>query len=197
MDDSRFDALARVLGGRGTRRGTLAAALAILAGRSAAGGGSAQEISPRIADIGGTFAAEEACLRPNASCDNDATLWYRPDSCKKCCSGYPEPSGGGWKCGCTPKGGGCSDSAACCDNRDCYYGVCGGPDCMPEGGECSGDIPCCAGLLCDSYGWCRIDPNYSPEPRADRPECRPAGRGCTLPEQCCSGVCGEDGRCAE
>ena len=185
MDKERFDALTRVFGGRGNRRSVLAGAIAVLTGAAAA---------PAMAQQTGEG---DDCLRPGTRCDNNQTMWWRNNSCKLCCSGYPEPSGGGWKCGCTPKGGGCSDSAACCDNRDCYYGVCGGPDCMPEGGECSGDIPCCAGLLCDSYGWCRIDPNYSPEPRADRPECRPAGRGCTLPEQCCSGVCGEDGRCAE
>ncbi|MFM9107719.1 MAG: hypothetical protein ACKOWF_13585, partial [Chloroflexota bacterium] len=154
MDNRRFDALARVFGGRGTRRSVAAAALAVLAGRAVL------PSAPAVAQQNGEG---EDCLRPGSRCDNNPTMWWRNNSCKLCCSGFPEPDGDGWVCGCTPKGGGCANTAGCCRDERCYYGVCGGPSCMPDGGECvANGIPCCEGLYCDPYGWCKPDPAYVP-----------------------------------
>lgn len=151
MDNERFDALTRAFGGRGNRRSVMAAALAVLTSAAAVPGVARAQQSGDGDD----------CLRPGTTCDNNPTMWWRNDTCKLCCSGYPEPDGDGWKCACTPKGGGCGRSDACCDREACYYGVCGGPDCMPDGGECgAGKIACCVGLYCDPFGWCKPDPNY-------------------------------------
>jgi hypothetical protein len=167
LENERFDALTRALGGRGSRRAAIAAALAAIAGRTAA---------PALAQQNGTG---EDCLRPGTSCDNNPTMWWRSNSCKLCCSGFPEPNGDGWRCGCTPKGGGCGTSAACCDRRSCDYGVCGGPECLPDGAKCDSRTPCCTGLYCDPYGWCKPDPNYvapaPPAAPAAAPEAAPVG----------------------
>lgn len=151
MDNERFDALTRVFTGRGSRRATIVGALAVLAGRAAL---------PALAQQNGEGSD---CLRPGVPCDNNPTMWWRNDSCKLCCSGFPEPEGDGWRCACTPKGGGCGQSLACCGDEECYYGVCGGPACMPDGAECgAGMTACCEGLYCDAFGWCKPDPNYVP-----------------------------------
>jgi hypothetical protein len=163
MDNERFDALTRVFGRSGNRRSIIGAAVAVLSGAAAA---------PAMAQQTGEG---EDCLRPGTMCDNNQAMWWRNDSCKLCCSGYPEPSGTGWRCACTPKGGGCGNSEACCDGEACYYGVCGGPACMPDGGECeAGGTPCCEGLYCDAYGWCKPDPNYVAPAPTPAPAAAPA-----------------------
>lgn len=169
MDNTRFDALVKAFGGRGTRRAAIAGAMAVFAGRA---------VAPAIAQQSGEGAD---CLQPGERCDNNQTMWWRKDSCKLCCSGFPKAEGDGWACACTPKGGGCGQSIACCGREECYYGVCGGPSCMPEGGECgAGKTACCEGLLCDPYGWCKPDPSYVPPAPTAAPEAPVADAG-TVP----------------
>lgn len=153
MDGTRFDDIARRLATSGrragaglatstrtSRRGALAGVLGVLALLRAKPAAALPEPP-----------GQSACLRPGERCDPER-FWVA-SGCKKCCSGFSEERGGEFGCGCTPKGSGCGTSAACCENRDCDYGICGGPECYPAGGPCRDRGDCCS-QTCGADGVC-------------------------------------------
>lgn len=116
---------------------------------------------------------------------------------------------------CQPLGQTCSDSAQCCDGKQCTSGRCGG--CLIRGEGCSsGSLPCCGDGTCTS-GYCVAtyctrsnEPCSAAKPCCgDTPICNPLGQ-CVTPhptcmpdgglcsaahpccsgKPCCNGVCG-------
>lgn len=169
MDADRFDRFTRLLSRSSSRRAGLGAAFAVLVGA-----GSAEAIGNK----------RDECVAAGKACDEDR--WWKRNACKKCCSGFTTVRDSKTYCGCTPRHAGCSTSAACCNNMECTYGACGGPECLPEGGRCRRNSDCCS-------DFCREDGFCKPNPRGD---CFEPGHVCVRPQGCCSGICNADGRCA-
>lgn len=166
MDDSSFDALARMVATVTSRRSLLRR----LAGGAV--GALALGATPTISE-----AAKVHC-RPAG---------YRCNSTEMCCEGLIcgtdhtcRPGLGGSGCG--GDFADCGSDSDCCSGYACTQGYCS--TCSGAGGFCdnyNGLIICCNGLTCSSNGTCL---------------CRNQGERCSGDSDCCGTlVCGSSGVC--
>lgn len=140
MDDSRFDALSRALGGAVSRRSGLVALGALLGG---------------VAIGDATAASGRKRPKPEGPCGDGSR---KDNICTKgddCCTGSCDLSKGKTnkdglgRCRCVRKGGSCTEDKNCCGGRICGGGsVCGGPV-TPVGSPCVVGVDRCAdGATC-------------------------------------------------
>lgn len=97
---------------------------------------------------------------------------------------------------CSNAGGGCGDSADCCEGLACIGGECGlippPQTCAADGETCDLATPCCnPDSLCD--GTCQ-PPLQPSNPGGGGDACFPLGAACSDNGLCCSGSC-LDGMC--
>jgi hypothetical protein len=206
VDDARFDALARTLAGRVSRRRAL--------GFVAAGGlmpltaGAAPEPAgclpngKRCVDRGATPAPSDASARRGRH--------GRP-SCGKCCSRFATTDNAGkFRCTCKADGVVCDNDAQCC-NGLCDNGVCAcAVDCDPglrcQGGQCICDARSCPAGCVDATtcGASPCDQGLTPcnggcvDTKTDPLNCGGCGNRCPVNETCVGGacVCGQLGHSA-
>src|SRR5690606_18363468 len=141
MSDSRFDNLARFLGGRPSRRQVLKGLL----------GGGALTAAAITLPFG---EAAAQCVEDGQACSAGSD----------CCSGNCDATTG--FCGvegettCLPDGQACSAAADCCTgNCDATTGYCGLPGetvCVPDGEACSSGSDCCTGNCDATTGYCGV-----------------------------------------
>ncbi len=114
MEPALFDRITRLVALKADRRILVVSALSALLKKQ----------DSALSQVSGD---DPNCFAPDRRCDNNPAMWFRRNTCKLCCSGYPVKDGQNWVCGCTPQGSGCGTSLACCGELTCDYGLCGGP----------------------------------------------------------------------
>ena len=130
---------------------------------------------------------ESTCTAAQRACDFDddccGTLICDPDPCSA--SGENSPSG---KTCCAPTGQECSEHCDCCDDDECFDGLCvdPGPTCGDRQDACESSDECCGGISCADNG-CRRGRNTC---------CLTTGQSCATDCDCCgtntcvNGICG-------
>jgi parallel beta-helix repeat protein len=123
MDQSRFDALARVLATSRSRRTTIVAAAAALAGSALAAGGEARRGRPYLeGPCGNGSRKANICKKDSDCCTNICNL--------KTGKTNKDKQG---RCRCIRKGGACKANRNCCGEMTCTGKICGGgPGPTPE-----------------------------------------------------------------
>ena len=192
MDDRQFDALARLVADRRTRRSAVRAVVALAAG----GGALASARSSR---------AQQAGLLPGSPCDSTDQCSQNggPTTCAN--NGYDQD--GPLNC-CREVGGYCEAHAWCCAAYHCIDGACvddsatagQAPTVAPTGEVASGELA--LGAACTSTAECAptaagvvVCGDNTVADDGPTNCCLQRGGGCTADQACCGGLSCANGFC--
>ncbi|MFM9107647.1 MAG: hypothetical protein ACKOWF_13225 [Chloroflexota bacterium] len=161
MDQTAFDRIARILGGESSRRSSLRATIAGLAGLAAppalASDGPANQPAATGKNRGSSASKDKAkdkgkTPRPEGPCGDGSRKDNRCIRNSQCCTGYCEKNlknrDGDGRCRCVGRNMACKQDQTCCHNAACVDGVCRvavatGKPCNPARDTCADPAASC------------------------------------------------------